>query len=567
LKHQRINFLTLYRSQRISNCKLQSAKVKTSGWFFIHFTLLILYLALCLELLGPVSFYPVAFAAQPDPLLKQVEEHLEAWRLPQAEEMVSRLARENSKSAAVLELHARLRFYQGRYEEALRFLEQALALEAANEPRQALRLLTQQTHDTVKKLRSFESAHFILSLDEVKDGILAPHALGALEKSYQAIGQALGYFPQAKVRVEIAPDAASFHAISTLSLRDIEETGAVGICKFNKIMTISPRALMHGYRWLDSLSHEYLHYAIVGLSGNKAPIWLHEGMARFYETRWRHSELLKGNEDYLTPSNRTLLVQALEKNKFIGFKRMEPSLIYLETPEEVQLAYAEAASAVDFMVQRKGHDGIRELLSELEKRPSQEAIEKVLGSPYAAFEIQWKDFLKAKGLKEIEGSRVRRLKVKGNQKEDEEAVELKEIQSVVARNRTHLGDRLLERGRTIAAVQEYQRALQTSPHSPIILIKLARVLAQRERYEEALPHLKKAQQLDPDSGNTYIQLGHLYHATKNFPDAAAALEEAIQINPFNPTIYRLLSEVYTALGKQEQAKKSQATLERLMRAR
>jgi len=93
------------------------------------------------------------------------------------------------------------------------------------------------------------------------------------------------------------------------------------------------------------------------------------------------------------------------------------------------------------------------------------------------------------------------------------------------------------------------------------------VLAQRERYEEALPHLKKAQQLDPDSGNTYIQLGHLYHVTKNFSDAAAALEEAIQINPFNPTIYRLLSEVYARLGKPEQAKKSQATLERLMTAR
>ena len=548
MKHHRIHFLALYSFILLTFLTLQP---------FNPFGLSLRA--------KPSTFY--LFAAQVDPQLQQFEEHLEAWRLPQAEEMVSRLARENPQSAAILDLHSRPSFYQGRYEEALRFLEQALALEAANDQRQALRLLTQQTHDTVRKLKSFESAHFILSLDEAKDGILALHALDTLEKSYQAIGQALGYFPQAKVRVEIAPDAVSFHAISTLSLRDIEETGAVGICKFNKIMTISPRALMHGYRWLDSLSHEYLHYAIVGLSGNKAPIWLHEGMARFYETRWRHSELLKGNEDYLTPSNRTLLVQALEKNKFIGFKKMEPSLIYLETPEEVQLAYAEAASAVDFMVQRKGHDGIRELLSELGKRPSQGAVEKVFGSPYAAFEIQWKDFLKAKGLKEIEGSRVRRLKVKENQKEDEEAVELKEIQSVVARNRTHLGGRPSERGRRILAVQHYQRAIQASPHFLIMPLKFARVLAQRGSYEEALPHLKKAQQLDPDSANTYIQLGHIYHVTKNFSDAATALEEAIQINPFNPAIYRLLSEVYAALGKQEQAKKSKATLERLTTAR
>lgn len=530
-----------------------------------RFFLLFLLALLTLNPFIPLSLYPST--AQIDPSVKEGEEHLEAWHVPQAEEIASRLLRENPKSPAALDLKARVAFYQGRYEEALRLLEQALAIESANERRQALRLLAQQTHDTVKKLKRFESAHFILYLDEDRDGILVAHALDTLEKSYQAIGQALGYFPQAKVQVEVAPDASSFNAISTLSLRDIEETGAVGICKFNKIMTISPRALMHGYRWLDSLSHEYLHYAIVGLTNNKAPIWLHEGLARFYETRWRRPSPSGEREDYLTPSNQTLLALALAKNKFVGFKKMEPSLIHLETPEEVQLAYAEAASAIDFMVDRKGQAGIRELLSEVEKRPTAEAIEKVLGISFEAFERQWKGFLKAKGFKEIEGSRVRRFKVIGNQKEDEETVELKEIQSIVARNRTHLGDQLLERGRIIAAAAEYQRALQASPHSPIILNKLARVLINRERHEEALNHLKKAQDLDPDSVSTYIQLGRLYNAIKNYSDARVALEEAIQINPFNPTIYRLLSETYAALGEKDQANKSKATLDRFMRTR
>ena len=488
--------------------------------------------------------------------------------MPQADEIASRFLRENPKSLAAFDLNARVKFYQGRYEEALRLLEQGLAIESANERRQALRLLTQQTHDTVKKLKRFENAHFILYVDEERDGILVPHALDTLEKTYQVIGQALGYYPREKVRVEIAPDVPTFNAISTLSLRDIEETGAVGICKFNKIMTISPRALIQGYRWLDSLSHEYLHYVIVGLSDNKAPIWLHEGMARFYETRWRRPQPSKDKEDYLTPSNVTLLAQALDKNKFVGFKKMEPSLIHLETPEQVQLAYAEAASAIDFIIHRKGETGIRELLSEVGKMPTTaDAIEKAMGGPFAAFETQWKEFLKGKGLKEVEGSRVRKLKVKGNQKEDEEAVELKEIQSIVARNRAHLGDQLLGRGRVMAAAQEYQRALQASPYSPIILNKLARVLMQREKYEEALPHLKKAQELDPDSVTTNIQLGQLFHATKNFADARVVLEEAIHINPFNPTIYRLLSDIYGALGQHEQAKKSKEVLAKIMTPR
>ncbi|MGZ9272068.1 MAG: tetratricopeptide repeat protein, partial [Candidatus Binatia bacterium] len=361
-------------------------------------------------------------------------------------------------------------------------------------------------------------------------------------------------------------DATSFNAISTLSLRDIEETGAVGICKFNKLMIISPRALSFGYRWVDSLSHEYLHYAIVSMSNNQAPIWLHEGMARFYETRWRKPAPVKeAHEDYLTPANQTLLVQALEKNQFVGFKKMEPSLIHLDTPEQVQLAYAEAASAVDFINQSKGRVGVRELLATLKDKPTPEAVEKVYGMAFDAFETKWKAFLKAKGLKPIEGSRVRRLRVKKDQREDEEVVELREIQSAIARNRTHLADQMLAKGRPVAALNEYQRALQASPQSPVILNKLGRVMIEQNRVEEALSLLKKALDIDPDSSSTYVQLGRGYHLAKNFKESRTVLEEAIQLNPFHPLIYRLLTEVYAALGDAEKARQAKTTLESLGR--
>ena len=506
------------------------------------------------------------FAAEPERAFKEGEELLEAWNVTRAEELAAKSLRENPNSAAALDFDARVKFYQGRYSEALVSFERALAIDSKDPQRQALKLLTQLTHDVVKTLKRFESPHFVLYLDEKRDSILASYALDTLEKSYQAVGAELGYYPKEKVRVEIAPDAASFNAISTLSLRDIEETGAVGICKFNKLMIISPRALSHGYRWVDSLSHEYLHYGIVALTNNQAPIWVHEGMARFYETRWRKPAPPKdAAEDYLTPGNQTLLVQALEKNQFVGFKKMEPSLIHLESPEQVQLAYAEAASAIDFINQSKGKDGIRELLATLRGIPTPAAIEKVYGISFDDFETRWKGFLKSKGLKEIEGSRVRKLRVKKDQNnEDEEIVELKEIQSAVARNRTYLGDRLLGKGRSQAAASEFQRALQVSPHSPIILNKLGGVLVRLNRFDEALPPLKQALEVDPDNANTYVQLGRVYHATRNLRESRAVLEEAVQINPFNPMIYRMLGEIYPALGETEKAKLAKATLEQLM---
>jgi tetratricopeptide (TPR) repeat protein len=504
------------------------------------------------------------FAAEAEREFKAGEELLEAWRITEAEALVAKALKENSKSAAALEFDGRIKFYQGRYQEALTVLDRALAIESQDQHRQAMKLLTQLTVDVHKSFRRYESAHFVLFLDEKRDGILAPHALDALEKSYEATGAELGYYPKEKVRIEVAPDATSFNAISTLSLRDIEETGAVGICKFNKLMIISPRALSFGYRWLDSLSHEYQHYAIVALSNNQAPIWLHEGMARFYETRWRKAAAPKdAAEDYLTPANQTLLVQALEKNQFVGFKKMEPSLIHLDTPEQVQLAYAEAASAVDFINQSKGKGGVRELLTTLKDKAAPEALEKVYGMSFDAFEMKWKGFLKSKGLKPIEGTRVRRLRVKKDQREDEEVVELREIQSAVARNRTHLADQLMTKGRPAAALNEYQRALQASPQSPVILNKLGRVMIDQNRAEEALPLLKKALDIEPDGINSYVQLGRAYHATKIFKEARGVLEEAIQINPFHPLIYRLLVDVYAALGDHEKARQAKATLERL----
>jgi tetratricopeptide (TPR) repeat protein len=515
-----------------------------------------------------VFFSRLAIAAEVDPKFKKAEELLDSWRIPEAQALAEKFLKEDPKSAGAHDLDAWVKFYQGRYDEALKSVERALAIDSKNDRRQAMRLFTQQTLDVAKILKRFDSAHFSLYLDDKRDGILATYALEVLEKSYESIGAELGYYPKEKVRVEIAPDAVTFNAISTLSLRDIEQTGAVGICKFNKLMIISPRALSLGYRWADSLSHEYLHYVIVALSNNQAPIWLHEGTARFYETRWRRPVPPKdAAEDYLTPANQTLLVQALEKNKFVGFKRMEPSLIQLETPEEVQLAYAEAASAIDFINSSKGNAGIRALLASLAERPVPAAIEALFGASFDVFETRWKAFLKAKGLKEVEGSRVRRLKVKTDQKEDEDLVELKEIQSVVARNRTHLGDQLLGKGRAAAAANEYQRALQASPHSPVILNKLGRVFIQMNRYEDALPPLKRALELDPDNGGSYVQLGRIHHASKNYKESQAALEEALQINPFNPLIYRLLADVYTALGDSARAARSKATLEKLMLSR
>ncbi len=162
------------------------------------------------------------------------------------------------------------------------------------------------------------------------------------------------------MRVEIFPTTATFYPASSLSSRDIEVSGAIGICKFNKIMLLSPRNLARGYRWTDALSHEYIHYIIVQLSHNRAPIWLHEGIAKYFESAWR---LPQGA--WLDRRSESLLAHALRHNSFVGFKNMDPSLVKLDTTYQVQLAYAEASSAIDFIVQQRGAEGLLGVLQTL----------------------------------------------------------------------------------------------------------------------------------------------------------------------------------------------------------
>ena len=514
-----------------------------------------LRLTLALSLL--LLFLPLQSWGQKDgPQLAKdkARQLLEEWRAAEALKLARDHLASAPKDAEAMEIVAEALYNLGRYEESLSSYDRISSVSQTDERRLSMRLLVQQTLDVVRPYKTYRSPHFELLLDPGADAILAEYALETLERTRDWMERELGFAAGDRVRVEILPDSKSFNAVSTLSLRDIEVTGAVGLCKFNKIMLLSPRALVRGFRWLDSLSHEYAHYAIVFLTRNKAPIWLHEGMAKYEETRWRDPDL-----DYLGPASQTLLARALKRDRFVGFKKMDPSLVNLETPEEVQQAYAEAASAIEFIIDKNGRARLREFLTAVgTEGETGKAMQVVFGLSFSEFEADWKKFLQAKRLLESEGMSVRQYKVKDASKPlDEEAVELAEIRSLVARNRAQLGDRLLARGMLPGAYWEYQRAKEASPGSALLLNKLGRVQLQLNRHEEALNSFRAALKIDPDYGAAHVNLGNLYFRMGDLRLAKEALLEAVAINPFDPSVHALLGKIFKSLGDEERARKEE----------
>jgi tetratricopeptide (TPR) repeat protein len=519
-------------------------------------------LALCLCLLWPALGWSTRQQEESEAeATSEGEVLLDRWQPEAARQWAEKRLASEPQHPGWRFLLSEALFDLGHYADALETLDSLLKV--APHPRiQAYREFVAQTIQSTATLQPIETAHFRVFLDPEQDAALAPYITDVLEQSYQRLGDVFGFTPPEKMRVEIFPTTATFYPASSLSTRDIEVSGAIGICKFNKIMLLSPRNLARGYRWTDALSHEYIHYIVVQLSHNRAPIWLHEGIAKYFESAWRLPQVA-----WLDRRSESLLAHALKHNSFVGFKNMDPSLVKLDTTYQVQLAYAEASSAIDFIVQQRGTAGLVQVLHELRQTKdggAAEAVARVMSLTFDAFQEHWRQFLAAKQLQEHQGVHLPRFELKQEGKMPTDELQ-QELQSSTARMRARLGDRLRQTGRVPAAAMEYRRALEQDPYSPYLLNKLAVALMAQGEWLQALPHLQRALQLSSDDGGTYTNLGRLYIALQDYEQARAALSEAVQINPFDPAVHLHLAESYRQLDQSDKAQQEQQLFEKLQR--
>lgn len=524
---------------------------------------------------------------------RAVVDDLRAWDLAAARKKIESLEAGSPGRAEWRALSGAADYLEGRFSESVANLNAALKKKPGDGEWLELRLHVRQTQTAVQGFKVHKTAHFDIWYEPGEDAVLLPYLGDALEKAYARYGEILGVRPAQRIRVELFSDSVRFHRSSTLSRRDIEEKGAIGVCKFNKVMFLSPGALLRGYRWLDTAAHEYVHYLIVLATKNRAPIWLHEGIAKYLEKRWKDGE----RKGYLHPGEEALLYKARETNNYVPFKKMEPSLIYLDTPQEVHLAYAEAASAVDFIHRKMGEGalvrllaGIREAspaqrpqgapalgeenpgmrhkrrasLVELESTgPPQSAepgLRLVAGVDLGGFEKLWIEDLKKLPLRAHAGSQVMLPKLKPKGPMSERSIDLAALKSAVARRRMRLGDRLSFRGRMRAALIEYRRALRDEPYSQPLLNRAAQVEIHLGMIPQAERHIQKALEVDPDYAMTHVHRALASEMGGKAESALRAWEEVVQINPFIRVVHERLLAHYERTGQTEKAKRERDVL-------
>jgi tetratricopeptide (TPR) repeat protein len=471
---------------------------------------------------------------------EEARDLLESWHVPAARKVAESLQGQYGHNAVTDELMGRVLYFEGDYAGSTQLVG------SESEYGKLAKASLEETQGYDQR----ESPHFILRFPKGATEILVPYALETLEKAYQAIGGDLHEFPKEKVRIEILRDAEALSRLSSLTVAEIQASGTIALCKFNKLMVTSPQALITGYSWQDTLAHEYTHYLIQRRSENTVPIWLHEGIAKFEESRWRGPP-----GEAMSPSALALLARRLRENRLVTFEQMHPSMALLKSQEDSTLAFAEVSMAVKYLYEQKGGEtALNTLLDKLRAgEKDTTAVAEVAGEPFGAFQSDWKAFLRKQPMpREVAPLTIQQMRFKApakaersstarSEKEkpfDLEFGELVEIEDDQARRFVQLGELLRARHRAAASVFEYAKAEdRVGARSPLLSNRYAIALLKTGQAKKAETLLKASLKPFPDIAQTHLHLAEVYLSQERWAEARAELLRANAVDPFDPAIH------------------------------
>lgn len=435
-----------------------------------------------------------------------------------------------------------LRLWQHRYDEAVGLLEAATA--GQHDPAGWLRI-ARNAAALAKGWAYAESDHFQVAYPKGKDEVLVPYLLEALEAQRAGLRQDLGVAPPGKVRVEILGSPVDLSRLSSLTEAEIRGSGTIALCKYGKLMLVSPKALVTGYDWLDTAAHEFTHYVVAMKAGPRLPIWLHEGVAKWWESRWRGA----GGEDY-EPYAAALVRRAIETNSLVTFERMHPSMAKLPTQEMASLAYAQVLLAVEHLVKRGGTPLVSRILDLVAAgHGADEAVSLALGVPWPDFMASWRAHMASRPLPRGGANALRRLRFKDDPKESGPWAEWADLPDQASRNHARLGQLMRERGRWTAARVEYRKAIdRAGARVPILANQYAIAAVMSGQKADAEKVLVEAIAWTPDYAALRVQLARLLLERKEFARAREHLVMANRQDPFDPEIHAGLALAAEGLG-------------------
>ena len=493
-----------------------------------------------------------------DQAFMKADRMLSAWNIEGARQAIDEVAAKRDDWPQLDYLEGRYAFYSGDYEEALTRMERAVEGEAHpswEQYRDIIEATIEVTADYERHVSPSGRFEVYVEADS-RDEILVPYALEALEKAYDRIGDELGYRPKETVRVEIYPRETVLAQVSLLSEENIRTSGTIALCQYNRLMITSPRAVLRGYSWVDTLIHEYVHLVINQRTVKDVPIWMHEGLAKYLERVWR-------GEGYerIEASSEHLLEQRLKADDLIPFEAMHPSMALLPSQQDAAVAFAQVFTTMEYLRQELGEGAFSKLLDTVDEGyEAREAYARVLDTEWERFEnFDWKNYLHRRATPDLpdEEGDIYEERVVFEDEAAEKGDELHQLETPEAREHLQLGQMFQVRERYGAAAVQYGKARDIiGDDNPVLQTRTAKSLTLSGEPEEAIEALQTVKKLYPSHVMTWLELGRAYLAYGNYHEARRALREAARINPFNPEIHEKLARAADELGEGEEVEQA-----------
>jgi tetratricopeptide (TPR) repeat protein len=247
---------------------------------------------------------------------------------------------------------------QGRTREAVETLRRLLARESGHARGRTLLARLEREQGVEGGYWSQESPHFLVRYEGGGGIDVGRSVVDILERAYDSLGRDLGVFPKERVQVGIYV-TKTFAELGGIPPEFAEHV--LGFYDFQKLR-LRLSASQAGSMGLERLArHEYAHLLIHQAAKGNATRWLHEGLAQVVEPR--------------SAPRFVELDIPLDRQQFTlgGLERLFRS-------NAVGEAYQLSHVVCEFLVDRRGMAGIRELLGHLGRgEPMAQALKEGVG--------------------------------------------------------------------------------------------------------------------------------------------------------------------------------------------
>lgn len=265
----------------------------------------------------------------------------------------------------------RERYSKGDLPGAAESLEKALALDPSDKGLRAELARVDGEKAAEDRMGTREGSRFLVRFEGGENAV-AGYVIGILlEEAYIKVGSELGLWPEERV------DALLY---SRDAFRDITRSPSWAGAIYDGRIKLPAGGITEKTALLERvIYHEYVHAVVKEASNGRAPVWLNEGIAQYFEGR-----STSGYEEALRRASNSgkLSLRSLE-GSFMGLRS-----------DQAELAYLLSLSATEYVIREFGIFSVRNILENLGRGMGMdEAVYSALSLSYKELEKSWKDSL------------------------------------------------------------------------------------------------------------------------------------------------------------------------------